>query len=102
MIPKIPSYKITDLLKAIEKKPKYKIIGIRPGEKLHEELITESDSLNTDEFKDYFVINSSYNKNKIKNKKIFSYNSRDNKFFLSPDKIKKLISINMKDFEDPN
>jgi len=101
-VPKIPSYKITDLLKAIENKPKFRLIGIRPGEKLHEELITESDSLNTDEFKDYFVINSSYNKNKIKNKKIFSYNSRDNKFFLSPNKIKELIEINMKDFEDPN
>ena len=46
-VPKIPSYRILDLLNAIQKNPKYKIIGIRPGEKLHEEMITESDSLNT-------------------------------------------------------
>ena len=61
-VPKIPSYKILDLLNSISHKPKYKLIGIRPGEKLHEELITESDSLNTQEFKDYFIIHSSYKK----------------------------------------
>ena len=43
-VPKIPSYKILDLLNAIQKNPKFKTIGIRPGEKLHEEMITESDS----------------------------------------------------------
>ena len=55
-IPKIPSYKITDLAKAISPKSKHKIIGIRPGEKLHEEMITETDSLNAAEFKKYYVI----------------------------------------------
>ena len=54
-VPKIPSYKILDLLHAIHKKPKFKVIGIRPGEKLHEEMITESDSINTQEFKKYFI-----------------------------------------------
>ena len=73
-VPKIPSYKILDLLNSISHKPKYKLIGIRAGEKLHEELITESDSLNTQEFKNYFIIHSSYKKNKLKYKKIFSYN----------------------------
>ena len=55
-VPKIPSYKILDVLKSIDNKAKYKVIGIRPGEKIHEELITESDSINTLEYKNYFVI----------------------------------------------
>ena len=99
-VPKIPSYKILDLLNSISHKPKYKLIGIRAGEKLHEELITESDSLNTQEFKNYFIIHSSYKKNKFKYKKIFSYNSRANKNFLTPKQITNLISKNNDDFED--
>ena len=43
-IPKLPSYKITDVAKAINPKASYDIIGIRPGEKLHEEMITKMDS----------------------------------------------------------
>ena len=103
-VPKIPSYNIIDLLKAVDKKPKYKIIGVRPGEKLHEELITESDSLNTQEFKEYFIINSSYKivKNKQNLKNTFSYNSRDNIKFLKPNEIKKLIDFNIYDFEQEN
>ena len=54
---KIPSYRILDLVKAIDKTKKVKIIGIRPGEKLHEEMITVHDSLYTVEKKDYFIIN---------------------------------------------
>ena len=45
-----------NVLKSIDNKAKYKVIGIRPGEKIHEELITESDSINTLEYKNYFVI----------------------------------------------
>jgi UDP-N-acetylglucosamine 4,6-dehydratase/5-epimerase len=55
-VPKIPSFKITDLAKAIAPECKIKYIGIRPGEKIHEEMITETDSINTIEFDDYFVI----------------------------------------------
>jgi UDP-N-acetylglucosamine 4,6-dehydratase (inverting) len=55
-VPKLPSYKITDLAKAIGPECKTKIIGVRPGEKIHEEMITETDSLNTIEFKNYYVI----------------------------------------------
>ena len=97
-VPKIPSYKILDVLKSIDNKAKYKVIGIRPGEKIHEELITESDSINTLEYKNYFVILPSYKKNKLQNKNIFSYNSKNNKKFLSIKTLKKLIKNNKKDF----
>ena len=55
-VPKIPSYKILDLAKAFSSNCKIKIIGIRPGEKIHEELISEDDSLNTFENKKYYII----------------------------------------------
>ena len=105
-IPKIPSYKILDLVRAISPKAKLKFIGIRPGEKLHEEMITVSDAINTIEFDKYYVIlpNSIYLSWKIKdfinksNKKSgkyckygFSYASNTNKNFLSTKEIKKLI-----------
>lgn len=55
-VPRIPSYRITDVAKAIAPHCKHDVIGIRPGEKLHEEMITETDGLNTLEFDRYFVI----------------------------------------------
>lgn len=55
-VPKIPSYKILDLVKAIAPDCKIEVVGIRPGEKIHEEMITETDALNTIGFDDYFVI----------------------------------------------
>jgi UDP-N-acetylglucosamine 4,6-dehydratase/5-epimerase len=55
-VPKIPSYRIMDVADAIAPGCKKEIVGIRPGEKLHEEMITETDSLNSLEFKNYFVI----------------------------------------------
>ena len=55
-IPKIPSYRILDIVKAIAPKCKIDIVGIRPGEKLHEEMITSSDSLNTYDLGKYYVI----------------------------------------------
>ena len=55
-VPKIPSYRILDLVKAIDQKCQIKIIGVRPGEKIHEEMITQTDAINTIEFNDYFVI----------------------------------------------
>lgn len=97
-VPKIPSYKILDLLKAIDARPRIKMIGIRPGEKLHEELITESDSLNTEEFKTYFIIHPSFRKNVRKSKKSFSYNSNNNKHFLKVKELQELILKNLKDF----
>ena len=55
-VPKIPSYKITDLAKSICPHNKINIIGIRPGEKLHEELITKSDSELTVDLGRYYAI----------------------------------------------
>ena len=55
-VPKIPSMRITDLATAICADCEHEIVGIRPGEKLHEMLITRDDAINTLEFDDYFVI----------------------------------------------
>ncbi len=110
-VPKIPSYRILDVANAINNKMKHNFIGIRPGEKLHEEMITETDSINTAIFNDYFVImpqseyflfdkekflKKSNNKSVGRiSKKLFSYNSKDNKEFLSIQDIKKLIKENL-------
>jgi UDP-N-acetylglucosamine 4,6-dehydratase (inverting) len=103
-VPKIPSYKILDLAKAISPKLKIKIVGIRPGEKIHEEMITKTDSINTIDCNSYYVIlpTSEFISDKIKkiikiNKgkkcsKDFSYNSENNTEFLNADQIRKMIS----------
>jgi len=103
-VPKIPSYNILDVAKAIAPDCKHKIVGIRPGEKLHEEMITESDAMNTIEFDDYYVIVPSigiWSKTKFQNQSNgdigkpcpdgFSYNSKLNEHFLSVEEIRDLI-----------
>ncbi|CAL2105870.1 UDP-N-acetylglucosamine 4,6-dehydratase (inverting) [Tenacibaculum sp. 190524A02b] len=55
-VPKIPSYRIPDVAKAIAPELEQKIVGIRPGEKLHEEMITSSDSFNTVDLGKYYAI----------------------------------------------
>ena len=98
-VPKIPSIRIRDLAKAINRKCKFKIIGIRSGEKLHEEMITINDSYNTLESKDYFIIlppdkiknYMKINKNYRLVKENFSYNSFDNNHYLKIGDIKKII-----------
>ena len=104
-VPKIPSFRIIDVAKAINNKAKLKIIGIRPGEKIHEEMITSADSLNTLELKNLFVILPNQNKkliNYYKNyhnaklvPKEFSYNSFENKNYLNIKEIKQLINDNV-------
>ena len=98
-VPKIPSYKILDVLNAINTKKKIIKIGIRPGEKVDEEMITRSDSINTIEYKKYFIILPSYKKIKYKKLNFFSYNSKDNKDIMSIKKIRQLINDNEYLFE---
>jgi len=100
-VPKIPSYRITDLVKAIDSNCKKEIVGIRPGEKLHEEMITETDAFNTIEFDKYFVILPSmrlwdagafikaFNGRPCPDG--FKYNSGTNSEWLSVEQLKKLI-----------
>ena len=56
LVPKIPSYRITDVAQAIGPDCEHRVIGIRPGEKIHEEMITSSDSPNTVDLGQYFAI----------------------------------------------
>ena len=112
-VPKLASYRITDLLKAISPNSKPTIIGIRPGEKLHEEMIAQADSRNTIEFNNYFVImpnsihidwdqkkfiikSNKYSGTRVKEG--FSYNSQSNPEFLSVKEIIKLIKSNKNSF----
>lgn len=104
-VPKIPSYRLIDLAKSIGPSCKFEIVGVRPGEKIHEEMITEADSVNSFEAKNYYIIFPSMDKKKeriiekqFKAKKItkeFSYKSDSNKFFLSVPKIRELIKKNL-------
>ena len=94
-VPKIPSFKVVDVATVISPDTPIKIIGIRPGEKLHEVMITEDDSDYTLEFKDYyailpsFLINSSeYNSIGAKVPKGFSFNSENNKLWYNFDTFK--------------
>ena len=106
LVPKLPSYKITDLVEAIAPKSKIKVIGIRPGEKIHEELITSSDSFQTYDIGKYYIILQNnhqkvlnYYNRKFKCKKVkegFSYSSGTNSKFLKVSDIKKLILNNIK------
>ena len=90
-IPKIPSFRIVDVAKAINKNCKFKVIGVRPGEKIHEEMITLNDAPNTLEHKDHYIIlppdqKKSYMKNAQGYKQVkkdFSYNSFNNNKYLS-------------------
>ena len=101
LVPKIPSFKIIDLITAITSKNKYKITGIRPGEKIHEELINSYEAKNTIELKNYYLILPTNNPKKIKEyckkysgkrvNETFSYTSENNKDYLSIKNLKQLI-----------
>ena len=96
-IPKLPSFRVVDLMKALPSNIKTKIIGIRPGEKIHEDMITIGDSQNTVDLGKYYAIlsDSAILKKKYPNaKKVkdnFSYNSGSNENFLSIAQLKKEI-----------
>lgn len=98
-VPKIPSYKIMDVAEAIAPSAKIEKVGIRPGEKLHEEMITASDSFNTIDLGERFAIlppNHTknyldyYNDSKVVAKG-YSYNSGTNDRWLSVDELRALI-----------
>lgn len=71
-VPKIPSYRILDVAEAIAPKCEKEIVGVRPGEKIHEEMITESDSMNTIELENHFII--------VPNAPFASYEEQVNKY----------------------
>jgi UDP-N-acetylglucosamine 4,6-dehydratase (inverting) len=100
-VPKIPSYKIMTLANAIAPNAKLENIGIRPGEKLHEEMITVSDSLNTIDIGKYYVIlPARLDKQKYINyyggeevKKGFRYNSGENTRWIDVEEMRSLIKL---------
>ena len=107
-VPKIPSYRIVDVAEAIAPGVPYKIVGIRPGEKLHEEMITSTDALGTVEFDDYFVIlpaTEMWDVEKFRQESNgvagnwcefgFSYNSGTNSHFLTVEELRELIQHRM-------
>ncbi|MEM7068296.1 MAG: UDP-N-acetylglucosamine 4,6-dehydratase (inverting) [Pseudomonadota bacterium] len=109
-VPKIPSYKITDVAEAIGPECEHKVIGIRPGEKLHEEMITESDSFFTVDFGNEYAILSPSSVIQPKEycertgaKPVtagMNYNSLNNSQFLTVEELRKLIKEHVApDFE---
>jgi UDP-N-acetylglucosamine 4,6-dehydratase (inverting) len=101
LVPKIPSYRILDVAEAIGPECEKPTVGIRPGEKIHEEMITVSDSFNTVDIGDYYAILPS-NFDGLIDRYIemtggvrvdpeFSYNSGTNERVLSVDELRKLI-----------
>jgi UDP-N-acetylglucosamine 4,6-dehydratase len=100
-VPKIPSMKITDLAEAIAPDCEHEVVGIRPGEKLHEVMVPRNVSRNTLEFKDYFAIlpafrdwdSDAYQKEKggAWCEDQFKYSSDNNDQWLSPEEIREMI-----------
>jgi FlaA1/EpsC-like NDP-sugar epimerase len=100
-VPKLPSYRLVDLARTISPKAKLRFKGIRPGEKIHEEMISYSESLNTVEYPNHYVMLPSFKDYSIdtyikrnggkKIKKQFSYTSDKNENFLTNNQLKKII-----------
>ena len=107
-VPKIPSYKVTDLAIAVGPECEHPVIGIRPGEKVHEEMITSSDSFTTYDLGKYYAILpqvpnwkiSDYIKtfNAVKVENGFNYSSGNNSEWLNVEQLRILIRKNV----DPN
>jgi UDP-N-acetylglucosamine 4,6-dehydratase (inverting) len=95
-VPKIPSFRILDLVGAIADNHKIKYIGIRPGEKMHEEMISAFDSPSTIDFGKCYIILNANNIKFYKSYKFlsedFSYNSKTNKDFLNINQLRKIIN----------
>jgi len=105
VVPKIPSFRVTDLAEAVGPGCKQEVVGLRPGEKIHEEMITATDSYTTFDLGKYFAILAHTNLDKKEEyitafgatqvKAGFSYNSLDNETFLSVGEIRGLIKNNV-------
>lgn len=99
-VKKIPSMKMNDLAKAIAPNLKIVEVGIRPGEKIHEQMITKADAPNTIEFKDFYIILPQINMDNIDYlyptaKRVsddFEYHSGNNDRWLTVEEMRKLIS----------
>ena len=98
-IPKLKSYKIVDLVKAISGSGKIKNIGIRQGEKIHEELISKGETADIFSYKDFYIISSQTKKNLKGDYKMieknFSYNSNNSGFY-NINELKKIIRGELK------
>ncbi|WP_415323592.1 UDP-N-acetylglucosamine 4,6-dehydratase (inverting) [Candidatus Pelagibacter sp. Uisw_127] len=104
-VPKLSSYKILDVAKAINPKNKIRYIGIRPGEKIHEELVTSNDAFNTIEYKNGYIILPTFELHGLKKyishykakpvKENFQYASNSTNKYLSILELKKLIENNL-------
>ena len=105
-VPKIPSYKILDVAKAIAPGCRTKIVGIRPGEKLHEEMITDTDSLNTIDLGKFYVILPSVSFNYTEEEYLshhkavkvplgFRYSSETNAEWETVDSLRSLIKMHV-------
>lgn len=99
-VPKIPSVKITELAKVMAPKCRIKFVGIRPGEKLHEVMISEDDARNTLEFKDFYIVKPAFpwwdNKNHYNGKRVsdgFRYSSDMNKDWLEGERLRKFLKL---------
>lgn len=98
-VPKIPSMSVMDLAKAIAPECMFDFIGVRPGEKLHEVMITEDDARHTLEFNDYYMIqpefpwwSTEYSKKGRKLPFNFIYSSDENTDWLTVDELKRLVN----------
>lgn len=98
-VKKCPSFKVTDLARAMEYDCEFEDVGIRPGEKLHEVMVTEEDSRTTYEYDDHYIIYPDFDwwenvNNKSGGQKVedrFRYSSDNNKHWLSVDEIRDLL-----------
>jgi FlaA1/EpsC-like NDP-sugar epimerase len=103
-VKKIPSIKLTDLAIAVAPDCKIELVGIRPGEKLHEQMISTEDSNYTYEYDDYYKILPTINnwaicERRIKDgKKVpdgFSYTSENNQVWMTPSEVREWIAANL-------
>ena len=97
-VPKIPSMKIMDLAEVVAPGAEREIIGIRPGEKIHECLLTEEEARHAREFDTYFVIEPKHpfwGKDALEGGKLlpdgFKYTSDTNKWWLTKEELKQMI-----------